>query len=275
MLVFRILNLLVREPLTSAITLFHNFNMKKLYLSLCILLCFAGCADDEIVKPSFPDIVNPLDQDDVFTKAFSGATKLSDLFKRSDNGLEFYSDSNGLPFNGWVKRTYDDGKVGFLFQCKNGKQDGLHTAWYPNGQKMVERTWRNGLRDGPYKTWTEAGNLESRGYHLNNLVHGQVEEFYPNGLVKSKSQYIEGKVDTFVGWKPDGSICPNSSIAEGSGTIFVYNEDGSVDYNVSYANGGIDYGEAIESNTSLLIEESNSLAIDDANLSGVVTGEPE
>ena len=43
---------------------------------------------------------------------------------------------------------------------------------------MVERKWKEGLRNGPFVTWSAAGALESRGFNFKNLRHGQFEEFY-------------------------------------------------------------------------------------------------
>ena len=125
---------------------------KILLIGIFFLLC--GCGNEEITNLDFPKIVNPLDQDDLLKSTLKEATELSDLIVTLDGELQVYKAFDNSPYNGWVKKSYDGGNVGYLFQCKDGMQDGLHTAWYENGKKMVERMWRAGnvralLRLGP------------------------------------------------------------------------------------------------------------------------------
>ena len=42
---------------------------------------------------------------------------------------------------------------------KNGKLDGLWTSWYENGQKYSEATYKDG-KQIDYKAWDEDGNKE-------------------------------------------------------------------------------------------------------------------
>ena len=36
---------------------------------------------------------------------------------------------------------------------KDGKEDGLWTVWYENGQKVSEGTYKDGKKDGKYTYW--------------------------------------------------------------------------------------------------------------------------
>ena len=42
---------------------------------------------------------------------------------------------------------------------KNGKQDGLWTDWYENGQKESEGTWKDGEKISE-KYWNEDGSVK-------------------------------------------------------------------------------------------------------------------
>ena len=51
-------------------------------------------------------------------------------------------------------------------QQDNGKfiRDGTDTLWTDDGRKWIERHWRNGVIDGPYREWDNEGTLIVEGY---------------------------------------------------------------------------------------------------------------
>ena len=230
--------------------------MKFLVLVLLLFSLLFGCADDEVDEDVFPEIDNPLDSAQMREDVFAKALELSSLSYVEDEEPFTYTGPDGQPYSGWVKKTYPSGKVGFLFECKNGKRDGLHTAWFKNGAKMVERTWKAGLADGPFIAWREDGQIDYRGYNKANFLHGKFEEFYSGGRIKSVFQYEGGKLREALRWKPDGTACPYTNLKDGAGMIVYYNEDDnvSIDYNETYANGEIDYG----SSTDEIVPESGA-----------------
>jgi antitoxin component YwqK of YwqJK toxin-antitoxin module len=80
------------------------------------------------------------------------AVEIDSLEER--DGL-FYQ--NNEPYSGWAKDMYDSenlrrlgkisaarGQVWALGRLKDGKPDGLQTAWHENGQKMNESTYKDG-----------------------------------------------------------------------------------------------------------------------------------
>ena len=220
----------------------QNQEMKRQILTALLLIAIGGCDDEQNLSPSFPEINNPLDEDAFLQKILKEATEAEELTLLKDGERERYLDANGSGFSGWVLKSYSDGRLGYLFQCREGVQDGLHTAWHENGKKMVERQWKDGQREGPFVIWSAAGVLQSRGFNLKNLRDGRYEEFYSNGKIKTLAQYENGKLESLSRWKPDGSACPHSRVMGGAGLVVDYQEDGSVDSNHSYAHGEFDYG---------------------------------
>lgn len=218
--------------------------MKFLLLALVLFGLLQGCGGDG--DEDFPKIENPLDSAELREDIFAKALDLSELSHLEGEEPLTYGGPDGQPYTGWVKKSYPSGKVGFLFECKNGKQDGLHTAWYKSGAKMVERTYKDGKEDGPFIAWREDGQVDYRGYNKANLLDGKFEEFYSGGRKKSVFQYQKGKLMEALRWKPDGTACPYTNLKGGAGMIVYYNDDDnvSIDYNETYANGGIDYGPA-------------------------------
>ena len=242
------------QYLTFILGVFHNEKMRNLSVFVCLLFWFVGCGDEEVASPSFPEIENPLNQLDVLQSALNQATALSDLTVTTEGNLQIYRTQNGSLYNGWVQNNHISGKLGFLFHCEKGRQDGLHTAWYENGKKMVERTWKEGVREGPFKTWTAAGGLESRGYNKNNVRSGLFEEFYSGGKKKSEVMYTAGQMQTFSRWKPDGTKCPITTMQGGTGIVVHYGIDGIIESNESFYLGDIDYGRPSELNETNAIE---------------------
>ena len=245
--------------------------MKFLVLVLLLFSLLFGCADEEVDEDVFPEIDNPLDSAQMREDVLAKALELSSLSYVEDEEPFTYTGPDGQPYSGWVKKTYPSGKVGFLFECKNGKRDGLHTAWFESGAKMVERTWKAGLADGPFIAWREDGQIDYRGYNKANFLDGKFEEFYSGGRIKSVFQYEGGKLREALRWKPDGTACPYTNLKDGAGMIVYYKEDDnvSIDYNETYANGEIDYGTSTDEIVpeSVAPDAGNPGSSVDANLS--------
>ena len=65
------------------------------------------------------------------------------------------------PYSGWAKMIHDSGQVQGLGQFKDGKPDGLLTAWAENGQRVLEATYKDGMQDGPFTGWHENGQKQA------------------------------------------------------------------------------------------------------------------
>ena len=62
---------------------------------------------------------------------------------------------------------------------KDGKIDGSHVMWHPNGQRWSERNWKNGVKDGPWMYWHENGQKESeKNFKIGKLVEGSATVSY-------------------------------------------------------------------------------------------------
>ena len=104
--------------------------MRKLVLLFAALL-IVGCGEQSLSGSTIE-------------KALEEAVELDSLQVRGDL---YYQPYKWKPYGGWIKETYDSGRVKMLWQVKDGKEDGLHTKWHENGQKKHE--------DGQY--WNSSG----------------------------------------------------------------------------------------------------------------------
>ena len=227
--------------------------MKRLILASAFLGLLSGCGDEE---EAFPEIINPLDSPEARQEALAkallpdalsnlpGDVELDEPLSFQEDAPKNYFGPDGSPYSGWVKNLYPSGEVASLFECREGKQDGLHTAWYDGGGKMIERTWVAGVREGPFIAWSPSGEVDYRGYNMANLRDGKFEDFYPGGRKKTVLHYQAGKVMEAQRWKPDGAPCPLTSLSNGSGMIVHYHDDENVtiDFNETFVDGEIDYG---------------------------------
>ena len=78
---------------------------------------------------------------------------------------------------------------------KNGKLDGKWKRFYENGQIQVESNHKNGKYHGIVKSYYENGNLKHERNYNNDLVNGIMKDFYKNGQLKVESNYKNGKLD--------------------------------------------------------------------------------
>jgi antitoxin component YwqK of YwqJK toxin-antitoxin module len=106
---------------------------------------------------------------------------------------------------------------------KNNVRDGA-SKWYfqrfstlVNEDRVnVEYTYKNGVLEGPQKTFYRSAKLESIVNSVNNLEEGEFHTYFENGKDKIIGKYIHGKKDGV--WKE-------------------FNEDGKVTKTEIYKNG--------------------------------------
>lgn len=116
---------------------------------------------------------------------------------------------------------FENGQLGTRGNVVNGKQDGFWEWWYDNGNKKDEATLSNGEYKGELKHWREDGTLKQveiiigkcsgnccdgkiifytdKGEKLieytrqNGQWNGEGIGYYPDGKMKRKFNYVEGK----------------------------------------------------------------------------------
>ena len=73
-----------------------------------------------------------------------------------EEGLKYHPETKEL-YSGDVFKNYLGGKTEYEGSYKDGKRDGLWTWWYENGQKMYEKTFKDGYKISE-ECWDEDGN---------------------------------------------------------------------------------------------------------------------
>ena len=91
---------------------------------------------------------------------------------------------------------------------KNGEEDGLTEAWYPNGQMQRRTTMKNGNYAGRYEAWFDNGQkqvdmtLTEEGFN-----DGERRAWWKNGNPRSEGRYKNSKrVGEHKLWDEDGDL---------------------------------------------------------------------
>ena len=75
-----------------------------------------------------------------------------------EEGLKYHPETKEL-YSGDVFKNYLGGKTQYEGSYKDGKQDGLYTEWYENGQKSNETIYDEGKIISK-KEWNEDGSVK-------------------------------------------------------------------------------------------------------------------
>ena len=95
------------------------------------------------------------------------------------------------------KEYYNNGKLKFEYEIKNGKIEGFYRKYYENGQLEIETNYKNGERDGLYKEYYESGKIRSEFYYIGNQRYGLFKRYFENGKLEDEGSYKEDKKDGF------------------------------------------------------------------------------
>ncbi len=81
------------------------------------------------------------------------------------------------------------------------------TEYFENGQISKEGPYKNGSRNGLWKTYYKSGELWSEIYFKNGQPDSTTTAYYPNGKIRYQGFYTKGqKSGTWKIFKEDGSI---------------------------------------------------------------------
>ena len=96
------------------------------------------------------------------------------------------------PINGVLYCDYGD--MGIYVK---GKVDGLHEAWYENGQLQYEWNFKDGKEDGLSRAWYEDGQLMFEYNFKDDKRDGLSKGWYENGQFKDEANWKDGKLISY------------------------------------------------------------------------------
>ncbi len=100
-----------------------------------------------------------------------------------------------------------DGALISEVSYKNGILDGPSKSFFRNGQVSELITYKDSLRDGLWRRFYEEGGTLMETMHVQSKRHGGFQVFYPNGILKIKGKYWKDlQVGKWVHYNNDGSV---------------------------------------------------------------------
>ena len=129
--------------------------------------------------------------------ALGETVKFEDLVER---GEVYYKKFTDIPFSGTVTGN-PQGKL------KNGIKDGPWVSYYDNGQLESKGTYKNDKKEGPWVYYHENGKLFSKGTYKDGKSEGPWVSYHDNGQLWSKGTYKDGKKEgPWVDYYKDGTV---------------------------------------------------------------------
>jgi antitoxin component YwqK of YwqJK toxin-antitoxin module len=160
--------------------------------------------------------------------------QMSDLLE--DKGLFYYPRDAEYPFTGAVTGGLERG----LFI--NGMREGPWSSFYENGQlrSKGKKNYGDGERQGFWVEFYENGQLWLEGEYKNGKRHGDWLEFHENGEIWFKGKYKNGKEEgPWLGYWKNGQLRAKGKYKNGKeeGPWLGYWENGQLRAKGKYRNG--------------------------------------
>ncbi len=147
-----------------------------------------------------------LDDKRLLKKILDNAVEVDSLwgFPQSDKTWpEFYLDE--VPYSGWVKSTFANGRTEFLGCFKEGKANGIAVMWSSEGQILEQVYCSGGIQIGLATLWHESGAKKAEGRYKNDKRSGIWVKWYPSGQKWRQVHYKEGERDgSITYWHDNG-----------------------------------------------------------------------
>lgn len=158
------------------------------------------CTEEEKLAHGLPS------QENAKTYKCQADVKLSDPFVLSQpmeslgtNTLIDYFDYYGLKLSRGCSQDV-------VFPPFYKSISGTLILWYPNQQKSLEGTFKNGIADGVWKTWYGNGNKRTEVPYINGLENGVTTVWSENGEKSREYESKDGKFHgSYFSWWRDGS----------------------------------------------------------------------
>ncbi|MCC5612206.1 hypothetical protein LC612_37135 [Nostoc sp. CHAB 5834] len=107
---------------------------------------------------------------------------------------------NGL-LTGYCKKNYPSGQRMEERWYKSGRKNGLQLAYWPNGKKRFEFVAKDDAYEGELKEWTINGHLFHLAHYKNGQEEGIQKLWYDNGKIRANYVIVQGKRYGLLGTK--------------------------------------------------------------------------
>jgi hypothetical protein len=125
----------------------------------------------------------------------------------------------------------------FLFSCGSGPNPKSATTFHANSRKartfgFYEAVNPSGagpdtVLSGKYIEWDSLGRQRSLKNYRDGKLDGIEEDYFPNGKIRMRAHYSDGKVDNTLNWDEQGRLRERVQYKAGKATVFFIDEYGN------------------------------------------------
>lgn len=119
--------------------------------------------------------------------------------------------------------------------------DSTYTSYYENGEKEVEKFYKEGKLQGKYTYYYSNGDIASEYYYNNDILEGQAIDWHANnGQKKREYYYVNGEIEgKLTQWYGSGAIEREENYIGGKleGTATYYYNSGTKNRVANFTNG--------------------------------------
>ena len=106
--------------------------------------------------------------------------------------------------------------------------------WYAPNQLKPHTGWR--------KVTCDDGRTMALGHCRDGKLEGLSIGWSSNGCKEEESTWKDGKIMTYVVFKPNGEKCPETNVVNGNGVLVFYDDDGKVETRATCRDGEVAFG---------------------------------
>lgn len=178
-----------------------------------------------------------------YTKGPNGEKLVTQVNDQLVYALGIRGAGNRFTLHGRAYLPTPDGKVKAEWHYFNGKQHGITTEWYDNGQKSLEGAMRENTKVGKWKSWHRNGKPKIEEWYLDGVLHGPISHWHDNGQKEEESACVQGKEHGAVRlWHSNGQLRLEEWFVHGlaHGTRKEWYANGKLNVKAAYMNGKLE-----------------------------------
>jgi antitoxin component YwqK of YwqJK toxin-antitoxin module len=122
----------------------------------------------------------------------------------------------GKPFSGKAISLFSNGDTAIIEGFWEGLQEGSTRKWHPNKQLAEDRFYINGKKEGRHTAWWPNGNMKFQFTVSNDEYQGEFKEWNNHGFLIKQFHYINGQESGSQRlWWDDSTVRANYEIRNG------------------------------------------------------------
>jgi len=156
------------------------------------------------------------------------------------DGYISYTVERNFIDDGKRKAFYDNGNKKSELSYKDDKLDGIQTHWHLNGQINSESNYKDGKKDGEWTWWFENGRIQKIDNYKDDKRDGKLFFGWENGKKRFEGYYKNDKRDgKLTWWFEDGQLQAEENYKDDKvdGKATAWYENGQIKTEKYYNNG--------------------------------------